>query len=305
MCFATRVSAIEDPWHTHRSVADGFDAAELPPRRWPVVAIVGTVLVVGVAVIVAVAALSRDDAIGGGWPALASFAAYGLIPAAILFVVIPTAVAATFDHRRRRRELDVRATLRREPTPTATIVQPDTHAPTDAPATHALRTAFHRAMDPVQRRRVALGVAAHLRHHSAAHHPHRPIGYQFLLANGASAAFTDMAIGGARRSLLMHSDRVVQGFKQELGMIVRPPRVPDPAPWFSWPMTPREARRTLRQIEDGIEIAFVNRSTTVPAGVILLDPLAAPSTVPRHVIEAHWDQLRPETGNGLSESAPR
>ncbi|ACZ22926.1 hypothetical protein Sked_30260 [Sanguibacter keddieii DSM 10542] len=269
------------PWGDGAPFAD----AELPPRRWPAVATAGSVVLALATVVVAATQLSRLT--DGDLGPLQAWATYGLVPGAVLLVLVPTVVAAGYDRRRVRRELAVRAAVAAAPPPQRTEVRRDPHVDHDSAVAHAARTAVHAPMDPVLLRQVALGVARHLRRHSADHYPERPVGYQFVLENGSSAVVTDLAVG-RRRALEFSSDRVVPGFHQPTGAIVRPAHVPDHEAWFTWPMTPREQRRTLRALETAVSTVYVNRSTTVPEGVILLDPLAPPAPVDRAVVEEAW-----------------
>lgn len=262
-----------------------------PPRRsWPAIAIVGAfLLLIPTAVIAAVQLGSGAP----GMPALTAWFTYGFLPAAALFVLAPAGVAAIVDARRRRQERAVREALMDQPAPAETIIDQDTHVGRDNDLVHAYRTAASTGMDPVLRRRVALGIARHLQHHSADHYPTRPIGFHVVLANGSALGITDMALPGTRRVLQLQSDRVTPGFTQIIGAIGRPRDLPDAAPWFGWPMTTRQQRSVVRRLEMAADTAYRNRSLTVAEGSIAIDPLTEPRSVSAQTVERMWAAHRP------------
>ncbi|MEV7693426.1 hypothetical protein AB0N73_08850 [Microbacterium sp. NPDC089189] len=271
-------------------MASPLDDAAPPRRSWPAVAIAGAVLLL---LPTAVIAIVQAGAGASGMPVLAAWFTYGFLPAAALFVLAPAGVAAVIDGRRRRQEATVRDTLIRRPAPTETIIDGDPHVGRENDLVHAYRTAASTGMDPVLHRRVALGIARHLRRHSPDHYPVRPIGFHVVLANGASLGITDMALPGTRRVLQFHSDRVTPGFTQVIGAIGHPRGVPDDAPWFGWSTTPREQRSAMRRLEIAADTAYRTRSLTVAEHSIAIDPLTEPRTVPRDAVERMWDAHRP------------
>ncbi|WP_430593235.1 hypothetical protein [Humidisolicoccus flavus] len=263
-----------------------FERAAMPKLWAPRIFSAGLALLVVVTAIVGVVQFSRLAA--GDTSGLMAWLLYGAAPAFVLFVVIPSAIAARRDKQRTIVEHQIRMALPQQPRWPGTVVNRDPHVDSDNAVAHAARTVVNQGMDPMRRRQVALGIARHLQRHSADHFPTQPITYQFTLENGASLAVGDLQIGTGKRELSFSSDRVVRGHGQLLGALLRPSNVMDATAWFSYPMTPSEQWRALRTIENSIEIAFHNRSMTVSKGVILLDPLAEPEHVPFSMIERSW-----------------